>query len=80
MGVDGGALFSFAPAAVLTKRIRIITSSQNERRDLYDALQYLAEGKVKVATETFALDDIAQAYDRVANGKVRFRAVVLPNA
>jgi alcohol dehydrogenase len=79
MGVDAGSLFSFAPAAVLTKRIRILTSSQNDRRDLYDALQYVAEGKVKVATETFALADIAQAYDKVAGGKVRFRAVVLPN-
>jgi alcohol dehydrogenase len=80
MGVDGGSMFSFAPVASLTKRISIITSSQNERRDLYDALQYVAEGKVKVATETFALADIAQAYDKVAGGTVRFRAVILPNA
>ncbi len=79
MGVDGGSKFSFAPAMLLSKRIRVITSSQNERRDLYDALQYVAEGKVKVATETFALHDITQAYDKVAGGKVRFRAVVLPN-
>jgi alcohol dehydrogenase len=79
MGVDGGSLFSFAPVAVLTKRIRIFTSSQNDRRDLYDALQYVAEGKVKVATETFALADIARAYDKVAGGTVRFRAVILPN-
>jgi len=38
-----------------------------------------ARRTVKVMTETFALDDIAHAYDRVANGDVRFRAVVLPN-
>jgi alcohol dehydrogenase len=79
MGVDGGSLFSFAPTAVLTKRIKILTSTQNDRRDLYDALQYVAEGKVKVATETFELDDIASAYDKVAGGTVRFRAVILPN-
>jgi alcohol dehydrogenase len=79
MGVDAGSQFSFGPAALLSKRIRVLTSSQNERRDLYDALQFVAEGKVKVATETFALDDIAQAYDKVAGGTVRFRAVVLPN-
>jgi alcohol dehydrogenase len=79
MGVDAGSMFSFAPAAALTKQIRILTSSQNDRRDLYDALQYVAEGKVKVATETFALADIAQAYDKVAGGTVRFRAVILPN-
>jgi alcohol dehydrogenase len=80
MGVDAGSLFSFSPALALTKRIRIITSSQNERRDLYDALQFVAEGKVKVAVETFGLADIAHAYDKVAGGAVRFRAVVLPNA
>jgi alcohol dehydrogenase len=79
MGVDAGSMFSFAPAAALVKRVRILTSTQNERRDLYDALQYVAEGKVKVATETFALDDIARAYDKVVGGTVRFRAVVLPN-
>jgi len=27
-------------------------------------------------TETFPLEDISQAYDRVANGQVRFRAVI----
>ena len=80
MGVDGGTPFSFVPAAALNKRIRIITSSQNQRRDLFEALAYVAEGKVKVMTETYALDDVAQAYDRVANGKARFRAVVVPNA
>ncbi len=79
MGVDGGSKFSFNPVELLTKRIKIMTSSQNTSRDLYDALQYVAEGKVKVATETFALDDIATAYDKVANGNVRFRAVILPN-
>jgi D-arabinose 1-dehydrogenase-like Zn-dependent alcohol dehydrogenase len=34
---------------------------------------------VKVVTETYKLDDIAKAYDRVAEGKVRFRAVITMN-
>jgi 2-desacetyl-2-hydroxyethyl bacteriochlorophyllide A dehydrogenase len=79
MGVDGSAKFSFDPVAALMKRIKIITSSQNGTRDLYEALAYVADGKVKVATETFALADIAHAYDKVAAGKIRFRAVILPN-
>jgi D-arabinose 1-dehydrogenase-like Zn-dependent alcohol dehydrogenase len=33
---------------------------------------------VKVVTEIYPLDDITKAYDRVAEGKVRFRAVVKP--
>jgi alcohol dehydrogenase len=36
----------------------------------------VAKGKVKVMAETFPLDDIADAYEKVANGKVRFRAVI----
>ena len=38
----------------------------------------MASGKVKVVTETYRLDDIVRAYDRVAEGKVRYRAVVVP--
>jgi len=38
----------------------------------------VAKGKVKVMTETFPLEDIPQAYDKVANGQVRFRAVIEP--
>lgn len=79
MGVDGGTPFSFVPVTLLNKRVRILTSSQNHRRDLFEALAYVAEGKVEVLTETFALDEIARAYERVSKGDVRFRAVVLPH-
>jgi D-arabinose 1-dehydrogenase-like Zn-dependent alcohol dehydrogenase len=42
----------------------------------FEALDYVAKGKVKVMAETFPLDDIAGAYEKVANGKVRFHAVI----
>jgi len=81
MGVDGSSTpFSFYPVAALSKRIRIVMASQNGKRDLYEALDVVAKGRVKVMTETFALGDIARAYDRVAKGDVRFRAVILPNS
>ena len=35
-----------------------------------------SKGKVKVMAETFPLDDISDAYEKVANGNVRFRAVI----
>jgi NAD(P)-dependent dehydrogenase (short-subunit alcohol dehydrogenase family) len=35
-----------------------------------------ANGKVKVMTETFSLDNICEAYDKVVNVQVRFRAVI----
>jgi hypothetical protein len=40
-----------------------------------EGLQIAASGKVKVMTETYSLDEITKAYERVADGKVRFRAV-----
>jgi D-arabinose 1-dehydrogenase-like Zn-dependent alcohol dehydrogenase len=41
-------------------------------------LDYVAKGKVKVMTEIFPLEEISNAYDKVANGNVRFKAVVRP--
>jgi len=61
---------------LLLKRQRIIGSTQNSVEYLYEALDYAAKGKVKVMTETFALADIERAYEKVASGSVRFRAVI----
>ena len=65
-----------SPGELLFNRHQIIGSSQNGREYLYEALDYVAKGKVKVMVETFPLDEIADAYEKVANGKVRFRAVI----
>jgi dehydrogenase len=43
---------------------------------LYEALALAATGKVRVVTETYSLDQIRSAYERVERGQVRFRAVV----
>ncbi len=59
------------------RRIKIVGSQQNEREYLYEALDYVANGKVKVVAETYKLGEVAKAYQRVAEGKVRFRAVIL---
>jgi dehydrogenase len=76
MGVEGKALS--VPTSILWVRGRIIGSSQNDPEHLYEALQLVASGKVRVVTETYKLDEIGRAYDRVAEGKVRYRAVVIP--
>ena len=60
-------------------RQQIIGSQQNSLDYLYEALDYVAKGKVKVITEKYSLEDIAKAYDNLANGKVRFRAVIHNN-
>ena len=63
---------------LLLPRVKIVGSQQNGREYLYEALDYVARGKVRVITETFALDDVNEAYDRVVEGSVRFRAVIVP--
>jgi alcohol dehydrogenase len=76
MGVSGEPLQ--VPIDLLFKEGRILGSSQNDPEHLYEAFDFVAKGKVKVITETFPLADIAQAYDRVEKGQVRFRAVIKP--
>lgn len=64
---------------ILLNHGHIIGSSQNDREHLYEALDYAAKGKVRVMTEIFTLEDISNAYEKVANGNVRFKAVIHPS-
>ncbi len=61
---------------MMVNRWSIIGSQQNERNALELALQIAAAGKVRVLTETFPLDRVNEAFDRVAQGKARFRVVL----
>jgi alcohol dehydrogenase len=65
-----------SPIDLTLKRLKIIGSQQNGREYLHEALAFAASGKVRVATETYRLDEIRKAYERVEKGEVRFRAVV----
>jgi D-arabinose 1-dehydrogenase-like Zn-dependent alcohol dehydrogenase len=64
------------PGELLLVRGKILYSMQNGPEYLYEALDYAARGKVKVMAETYPLEQIGRAYERVARGEVRFRAVV----
>lgn len=75
MGVDVKPL-EVSLADLILKRIRIIGSQQNDRQYLYEALDMVAKGKVKVISEIYHFDEIEKAYERVEQGKVRFRAIV----
>ena len=75
MGFEAKPL-QVSPADLIMKRVRVLGSQQNGREFLFEALDIAARGKVKVMTETFAFDEIGKAYERVAEGRVRFRAVV----
>jgi len=75
MGADHNPL-PVSPVDLISRRIQVIGSTQNGTEYLYEALDYVAKGKVKVIAETYKLADARKAYDRVAEGKVRFRAVL----
>ena len=76
MGFEAKAL-PVSPADLIMRRIQVIGSQQNGREYLYEALDYVAKGKVKVVEETYSLGEVNEAFERVADGKVRFRAVVV---
>ena len=61
---------------LIGKRIRVIGSQQNGPEYLYEALDFVAQGRVKVIVETYPLAEAPKAYERVAEGKARFRAVL----
>ncbi len=75
MGVDAEA-FSVSLVDLLMKRLRVIGSSQNGPEYLYEALDFVAQGKVRTMVETYPLAEAAKAYQRVVDGKARFRAVL----
>jgi alcohol dehydrogenase len=75
MGADIEPL-SVSLMDLLFKRLRIIGSQQNGPEYLYEALDFVAQGKVKTIVETYPLADAAKAYQRVVDGKARFRAVL----
>lgn len=76
MGFEAKPL-AVSPADLIMKRVRVLGSQQNHPAFLYEALDFVARGKVKVVTETYKLDEIGKAYERVEQGKVRFRAVIV---
>ncbi|MFL6470532.1 MAG: alcohol dehydrogenase catalytic domain-containing protein [Nitrososphaeraceae archaeon] len=58
MGVSTTEPFTISPE-ILFKRARIIGSTQNDREHLYEALDYVAKGKVREMTEIFPLEEIS---------------------
>jgi len=76
MGVTDGPLVIEDLPTLLFKQCSIKGSTHNSRSDLVEALDLVARGKVKPIIETYPLAQINEAFERVASGKVRFRAVI----
>jgi D-arabinose 1-dehydrogenase-like Zn-dependent alcohol dehydrogenase len=75
MGLPDGAI-SVDPMVLMFGQRHLRGSSQDERSDLYEALRLVATGKVKPKLETYGLAEVNKALDRLATGKVRYRAVL----
>ena len=75
MGADAEPI-SVSLIDLIAKRIQVIGSQQNGPEYLYEALDYVAQGKVKTINETNPMAEASKAYQRVAEGKARFRAVL----
>jgi alcohol dehydrogenase len=75
MGFDPEPL-QISTGDFIMKRLKVIGSQQNRPEFLLEALNLVASGKVKVHTEVYGFSEINKAYERVEQGKVRFRAVV----
>ena len=75
MGADAEPI-SISLIDLISKRICVIGSQQNDPEYLYEALDFVAQGKVKTLVETYPLAEAPKAYQRVVEGKPRFRAVL----
>jgi D-arabinose 1-dehydrogenase-like Zn-dependent alcohol dehydrogenase len=75
MGLADAAI-SIDPMTLLFGQRQIRGSAQDERRDLFDALALVAAGKVTPKIESYPLAEANTALERLAAGKVRYRAVL----
>ena len=64
---------------MLFKQTSIIGSAHNDPADLVDILGLAAMGEVKPQLEIYPLDEINRVLARLAEGKVRHRAVLTHN-
>lgn len=77
MGVTTDGPIAIDPMTLMMGQRQLRGSSQDERSDLWEALQLVASGKVKPAIEAYPLEKANEVRDRLAAGKVRYRAVLL---
>ncbi|MCA9448773.1 MAG: zinc-binding dehydrogenase, partial [Candidatus Omnitrophica bacterium] len=64
------------PLQMLDNQWSLIGSQQCGRNDLVEILDLTARGKVKPRVEVYRLDEINDVMTRLAEGKVRHRAVL----
>jgi propanol-preferring alcohol dehydrogenase len=77
VGIGGGALaVGFGRIAY---DVAVRTPYWGSRAELIEVLDLARSGQVEVEIETYSLDEAPKAYERLHEGKIRGRAVILPN-
>ncbi|MEV5609050.1 NAD(P)-dependent alcohol dehydrogenase [Streptomyces sp. NPDC052225] len=77
VGIGGGSLpVGFGRTAF---EVSVTAPYWGSRGELIEVLDLARAGAVSVHTETYSLDDAPKAYERLHDGKINGRAVILPN-
>jgi D-arabinose 1-dehydrogenase-like Zn-dependent alcohol dehydrogenase len=66
------------PNLTMSRQLVIKGSKQNDRRDLMEVLALAAAGRVRPVLEVYPLREVNRAVERLVDGRVRFRAVLIP--
>ncbi|MBN1606920.1 MAG: alcohol dehydrogenase catalytic domain-containing protein [Polyangiaceae bacterium] len=77
MGLTTDGPIAIDSAAALMGQRQLRGSSQDERSDLVEALALVAAGKAKPVLETYPMTKVNEVRERLAQGKIRYRAVLL---
>jgi propanol-preferring alcohol dehydrogenase len=78
VGIGGGQLPVGFGAIAYDAAVR--TPYWGSRAELLEVLEMARRGQITVEIETYNLDDSPKAYERLAAGEIRGRAVIVPNA
>jgi len=76
MGVTTDGPITVDPMSLMFGQRQLRGSSQDEKSDLVEALSLVAAGKAKPILETYPIAKINEVRERLAQGKVRYRAVL----
>lgn len=77
VGLGGGTLA--VGFGVLPYEVSVMSPYWGSRSELVEVLDLARAGSVKVHVETYGIDEAPKAYERLHEGKIRGRAVILPN-
>ena len=67
------------PMMLMVPQQRIIGSLVGSRQEQGELLQMAVEHNIRPLTETFSLEEVNKAHDKLRTNQVRFRAILTPN-